>query len=138
VPERDLRRWHPLVKARGRMALEDLVEMASLTGPQPGMVYHTGLPTRGATGHREVLRFYGALKPFQRARLQTTGLRVGELGPPQVEALRAWKPAAEAGPDSLLRLRREEKAVVFRIATEGSAPREERVPLDTAHEPTGP
>jgi hypothetical protein len=138
VPERDLRRWHGHLKASGRMVLEDLVEMASLTGPQPGMVYHTGLPTAGATRHREVLHFYGALSSLQRARLQTTGLRVGEVSPPQVEILRAWKPSAEAGPDSLLRLRREEEAVVFQIAMEGSAPQEERVPLESGHAPTGP
>jgi len=138
VPERKLRRWHGHLDAEGRMVLEDLVEMASLTSPQPEMVYHTGIPTRGATGHREVLRSYGAPRPYQRARLQTTGLRVGELGPPQVELLRAWKPVAEAVPDSLLRLRREAAAVVFQIGTEGSAPQEERVPLERGHEPTGP
>jgi hypothetical protein len=83
--------------------LEDLVEIASLTGPQLDMVYHTGPPTAGATKHREVLRFYEALNSLQRARLQTTGLRVLDVSPPQVAILRAWK-----------------TAVVFQIATAGT------------------
>jgi hypothetical protein len=138
VPERHVRRWRAHLKDGALLPLEDLAEVALLTDRQRGMVNHRGIPTRSAGAHRNVLRFYGALEPYQRARLQTTGLRVGELGPPQVEILRAWKPAAEAGPDALLRLRREEEAVVFQIATEGSAPQEERVPLERGHEPTGP
>src|SRR5439155_2512614 len=110
--------------------LADLAELAVLTDRQLGLLYHTPVPTSAVHGHRELLRLYAALNPFQRARLQTTGLRLAELTAPQAELLHAWKPGAPGDTDARLGLRREPEAVVFTLATGAPAPQEERVPLE--------
>jgi hypothetical protein len=135
IPERDLRRWRGHLKGGGRLTLEDLAELALLTDRQLGMLYHTPVPTRAVNGHRELLRLYAALNPIQRARLETTGLRLGELNGSGGERLRAWKPAAEADAEARLGLRREPEAVVFTLATGAPAPQEERVPLEPGRPP---
>jgi hypothetical protein len=93
------------------------------------------IPTRAVHGHRELLRLYAALNPTQRARLETTSLRLGELSAPQEEFLRAWKPAAVGNTETRLGLRRELEAVVFTLATAVPAPQEERVPLEPGRLP---
>jgi hypothetical protein len=135
IPERDLRRWRGHLKARGRLTLEDLVELALLTDRQLGLLYHTPISTHAVNDHRELLRLYAALNPFQRARLETTGVRLGELSEPQMELMRGWKPTAPVDDGTRLRLRREPEAVVFTMTTEHPAPLEERVPLESGRTP---
>jgi hypothetical protein len=137
IPERDLRHWHAHLEARGRMALDDLAELALLSDRQIRMVSETEIPTDAVTGHRALLRLYGALSPLPRSRLESSGVRVRELTPAQVELLRAWKPAAEAEPDDRLRLMRERDAVMFCLEPEAGALQAERVPLERGHPPTG-
>jgi hypothetical protein len=136
VPARDLRRWHAHLNARERIGLEHLAELALLSRRQPGMVHHTGVPTDAALAQGAVLRLYAALDPFQRARLETAGLRLGALRAPQAELLRAWKPAATADSGARLGLRREPEAVVFTLATGEGVLQEERVPLERRREAT--
>ena len=99
------------------------------------MLYHTPVPTSAVNRHRELLRLYAALNPFQRARLETTGLRLGELSAPQEELLAAWKPAAAGDTGARLGLRREPEAVAFTLATGAPAPQEERVSLEPGRPP---
>jgi hypothetical protein len=135
VLERDLRRWRGHLTAHGRLTLEDLAELTLLTDRQLGLLYHTPIPTHAVHEHRELLRLYAALNPVQRARLELPGLRLGELTAPQLELLRAWKPAAAENTEARLGLRREPEAVVFTLATGAPAPQEERVPLEPGRTP---
>jgi hypothetical protein len=130
IPERDLRRWRGHLEGKGRLWLEDLAEMALLTESQFRLLYHTPIPSGSAGKHQEVLKFYAALNPLQRAQLETTGQRLRELNPRQLELLRAWKPAATLDGDARLRLRREPEAVLFVLTRAATAPQEERVPLE--------
>jgi hypothetical protein len=140
IPERDIRRWYGHLEAHGRLLLEDLTDLALLTDRQLFMLSRVGIinnsPRSAARRHRELLRFYAALNPLQRTRLETTGLRLADLTAPQVELLRAWKLAASVDAKSRLSLRRETEAVVFTLATDAAAPQEERVPLEPGRPPT--
>jgi hypothetical protein len=133
VPERDLRRWRGHLQALGRLELEDLVDLALLTWRQLRMVgqersdARVGIPTEIISGHGAVLRLYAALNPFQRARLETTGVPVGELNAQQGELLHTWKQTAED--DEWMRMRREAGAVMFLLGANGTATEEERVLL---------
>jgi hypothetical protein len=140
VPERDIRRWYGHLKAHGRLLLEDLADLALLTDRQLFMLSRVGItdnwPRSAARRHRELLRFYAALNPLQRTRLETTGLRLSQLTAPQVALLHAWKPAAGVDAKTRLGLRREPEAVVFTLAADATALQEERVPLEAGRPPT--
>lgn len=135
IPERHLRRWQGHLKPLGRLTLDDMAEMALLTDRQLELLYHTSLPTRAVRDHRGLLRLYAALNPFQRTRLERTGLPLGDLNEGQAELLRAWKPAAAQDAGSRLRLRREAEAVVFWLETPVSPPQEERIALERGRTP---
>ena len=80
-----------------------------------------GIPTDVISGHGAVLRLYAALNPFQRSRLETTGVPTGELNGLQVELLHTWKQAA--GDTEWIRMRREpgrERLPSTHLQNEGS------------------
>jgi hypothetical protein len=132
IPERDLRRWRGHLEADGRLRLEDLMEMALLTESQLRLLFHTPIPYGPVRKNRELLQLYAALNPFQRARLETMGLRLRELNARQWELLLAWKPAAALDRDARLRLRREPEAVVFVLTSAATAPEEQSIELPRA------
>src|SRR5262249_10612776 len=129
VPERDIRRWLGHLKADGRITVEDLTELARLSDRQLDNVSRRDIPTSSARRHREVLKLYAALNWVRRGNLEITGLRVRELNPTQTELLSKWKPAATAGADDRLRLRREQDRVIFSFESGTSGLQEERIPL---------
>jgi hypothetical protein len=129
VPERDLGRWRRHLLEGGRLELEDLAELALLSGRQLRYVEEAGVPTDTTRSHPAVLAFYASLNPFQRQRMESVGVQVRELEPEQAERLGAWRPSRAAGADGRLRLRREETSVVFRLEADASTPWEERVML---------
>jgi hypothetical protein len=82
--------------------------------------------------HQSLLRLFAALTPFQRERLETSGLTLRDLMPPQTALLLAWKPVRTTPAGTRLRLRRETDAAVFSLAADATVPQEERVPLEKA------
>jgi hypothetical protein len=103
------------------------VDLALLTGRQLRLVGEAGVPRDLIAGHAPVLRFYAALNPFQRSRLETTGVPVGELNARQAELLHTWKQAA--GDIEWMRMRREPGEVLFLLGANSTATEEEHVPL---------
>src|SRR5207249_2538284 len=69
--------------------------------------------------HGAVLRLYAALNPFQRARLETTGVRAGELNALQAELLHTWKQAARD--IEWMRMRRQPGEVIFLLGANSTA-----------------
>jgi hypothetical protein len=136
VPERDLRRWQAHLENGGRLTLADLAEMSQLTDRQLRNLAWAWVPIDAVRAHGDLLKLYAGLFPFQRARLETTGLLARELNAGQLALLRDWKAADGAGPEARLRVRREPVAVVFRLETGAPASREERVELE--RRPTAP
>src|SRR5262249_15298854 len=113
-------------------------DLSQLTDRQLRNCAWAWVPIDAVRAHRDLLKLYAGLFPFQRERLETTGLLARDLNAGQLDLLRAWKLADGAGPEARLRAHRELDAVLFRLEAGAPAPREERVELERRPSAPGP